>query len=112
MPFQQPVPRPFNVNSIRQFAPMQCGVYGISNASEWIYIGESENIQASLLGHFGDAGSALAGRFPTGFVYEVCDLGRRHLRQDRLVLEYEPAFNRGGVPSTRKRGFSRSGDRS
>ena len=33
---------------------------------------------------------------PTGFVFEVCDRARRpgQQRQDRLILEYDPALNR------------------
>jgi hypothetical protein len=76
------------------YAPTSSGVYGISNAREWIYIGESDNIRGALLGHLKDLYAALMKRQPTGFVFEVCDGTRRTARQDRLVLEYEPACNR------------------
>jgi hypothetical protein len=94
MPFDPPFPRTFNAGSVREHAPAVSGVYGISNAGEWIYIGESDNIQAALLLHLQQVSTALLKRQPTGFVYEVCDRSRRPDRQDRLVLEYEPTCNR------------------
>lgn len=94
MPFDQPFPRSFTASSMREHAPTLSGVYGISNASEWIYIGESENIQAALLQHLQGLDAALLKRQPTRFVFEVCDQELRPNRQDRLVLEYEPICNR------------------
>lgn len=94
MPFDQRFPRAFTAGVVREQAPACSGVYGISNASEWIYIGETDNIRATLLGHLGDTSESLAQRRPTGFVFEICDQAGRASRQDRLVLEYEPAVNR------------------
>lgn len=93
MPFNQFVPRPFDPAAIKTYAPNQSGVYGISNAAEWIYIGESDDIRSSLLGHLYESGTALMNRQPTGFVFEVCDRGQRTTRQDRLVQEYGPKCN-------------------
>lgn len=94
MPFEQLVPRPFVPMAIQRFAPMVSGVYGISNAREWIYIGETDNIQGALLTHSQECDTRLRKRQPTGFVFEVCDGARRLARQDRLVFEYEPTCNR------------------
>jgi hypothetical protein len=94
MPFDPPFPRTFTAVSVREHAPALSGVYGISNAGEWIYIGESDNIQAALLLHLQELSTALLKRLPTGFVFEVCERTRRPDRQDRLVLEYEPTCNR------------------
>ncbi len=94
MPFEQLVPRPFVSVTVQTYAPIASGVYGISNAREWIYIGESDDIQAALLTHLQEGDTALMKRHPTGFVFEVCDRARRPARQDRLVLEYEPKCNR------------------
>jgi len=94
MPFDQPFPRSFTASSVREHAPPLSGVYGISNPSEWIYIGETDNIQAALLRHLQELNTALLKRQPTGFVFEVCDRAKRPDRQDRLVLEYEPTCNR------------------
>ncbi len=94
MPFEQIFPRSFTESSIRDHAPTASGVYGISNALEWIYIGETDNIRESLLGHLRKPHNPLLPKHPTGFVFEVCDSAKRPARQDRLVLEYEPICNR------------------
>ena len=93
MPFNPFVPRNFNLDAVQTYAPIMSGVYGISNAREWIYIGESDNIQSSLLAHLQDGRAPLMKREPTGFVFEVCDEARRSARQDRLVTEYGPTCN-------------------
>jgi hypothetical protein len=94
MPFEQLIPRPFTPGAVQTYAPSASGVYGISNAREWIYIGETDNIQDALFDHLRDLHTSLMNRQPTGFVFEVCNGARRSTRQDRLVLEYEPACNR------------------
>ncbi len=94
MPFNYFTPRSLTPASVRANAPAASGLYGISNAREWLYIGETDNIQASLLNHLQQTDSALMKKLPTGFVFEVCDPAERRTRQDRLVFEYEPACNR------------------
>jgi hypothetical protein len=94
MPFDHPCPRSFTAPSIRENAPAISGVYGISNAGHWIYIGEADNIQTALIGHLQDPGTQLLARRPTGFVYEACERAKRPDRQNRLVFEYEPVCNR------------------
>lgn len=96
MPFDRPTPRPFTHAAVRTYAPGSPGVYGISNAREWIYIGECDNIQSALLAHLQDTQALLMRRFPTGFVFEMCEGANRVARQDRLIREYEPMFNRRG----------------
>jgi hypothetical protein len=97
MPFEQFVPVPFTSRTVGTHAPAASGVYGISNAREWIYIGEADNIQGALFDHLQDINTSLMKRKPTGFVFEICDRARRTARQDRLVLEYEPVCNRQSV---------------
>jgi hypothetical protein len=79
--------------SIHTFAPTLSGVFGVSNAREWIYIGESDNIRASLIDLLRDANTPSMKMQPTGFVFEICDPARRAARQNRLVLEYGPVCN-------------------
>ena len=97
MPFEQLTPRPFTEGAIQIYAPSASGVYGISNAREWIYIGQADNIQSALLDHLTDLGTTLMKRLPSGFVFELCVGTRRSAREDRLIVEYEPICNR---PST------------
>jgi hypothetical protein len=94
MPFNQFTPRSLTAVSVRANAPAASGIYGISNAREWIYIGQTDNIQASLLSHLQAIGSAAMREGPTGFVFELCGPGARDTRQDRLVFEYGPVCNR------------------
>jgi hypothetical protein len=94
MPFEQLTPRTFTAGGVQTYAPPAAGVYGISNAREWVYIGQSDNIQGALLAHLKDVQTSLMKREPTGFVFEVCDGTLRSTRQDRLIQEYGPACNR------------------
>ena len=93
MPFEQRIPRPFTSNIVHQYAPIASGVYGISNAREWIFIGETEDIQGALLAHLETPLADLMKHLPTGFVFEVCPGGHRPARQERLVREYGPSCN-------------------
>jgi hypothetical protein len=94
MPFNQFIPRSLTSDAVRTYAPIASGVFGISNAREWIYIGETEDIQQALLKLVQDPSTSVMKREPTGFVFEICDQAERVGRQDRLVSEYRPACNR------------------
>lgn len=94
MPFSELIPHPLTSGGVRVYAPTAAGVYGISNSREWIYIGQSDNIQGTLLDHLQDAQAAPMKRGPTGFVYELCTGVHRSQRQNRLVQEYGPVCNR------------------
>ncbi|HEV8147008.1 MAG TPA: hypothetical protein VGP79_11530 [Bryobacteraceae bacterium] len=93
MPFQTITPRPFTTTAIQIYAPAAAGVYGITNAREWIFIGESDNIQGALLDHLRNSGTSLMQHQPAGFVYETCVGEQRKTRQGRLVTEYTPICN-------------------
>ena len=94
MPFEKLFPRSFSPPSIMEHAPARSGVYGISNASEWIYIGETDNIREALSRHLRESDATIFRRQPTGFVFEVCDPASRPTRLERLILEYSPVCNR------------------
>lgn len=93
MPFEEFTPRSFTTVSVRANAPVGSGIYGVSNAREWIFIGQTDNIQASLLHELRQSDSVIRQRRPTGFVFELCVPGERLTRQNRLILEYEPVCN-------------------
>lgn len=93
MPFNELIPHQFTSGSVRCYAPMAPGVYGISNAREWIYIGQADGIQAALLDHLEGLNMALLRCVPTGFVFEICSGSQRQVRQDRLVQEYGPILS-------------------
>ena len=94
MAFENSVAHSFTAASIRAHAPNAPGVYGISNAREWLLIGTADDIQASLFSHLQAKDAFLAGRSPTGFVYEICDSSHTLMtRHDRLVNQYAPVCN-------------------
>ena len=92
MPFEQFTRR--SRTPVRADAPAASGIYGASNAREWIYIGETDNIQASLLNDQRQGDSALMKRCATGFIFEPRSRAGRLATQDRLILEYESVCNR------------------
>jgi hypothetical protein len=104
----------FSMDYVERYVPPASGVYGLSNAREWVYVGESDNVRAALMEHLREPRSAIMEHRPAGFTYELCDLDRRYARQDRLIRELEPACNRrgpAGVTHTATRGSDRSGSR-
>jgi excinuclease UvrABC nuclease subunit len=84
---------PFTEPSIRASAPNSSGVYAIFNQTEWIYIGESNDVQRKLLEHLRETGSCINQHSPTGFVIESLGAGVRVVHQDALILEYRPLCN-------------------
>ena len=97
MPFDPSIPRPLMPVAVRTYAPDTSGVYGISSASEWIYIGASDDIRGALLAHLQQSDTPVMKRQPTGFVFEVCEPAQRGFRQNRLIAEYSPICN-GPLP--------------
>jgi hypothetical protein len=90
MPLAECAARSFTVVSIQKNAPEFSGVYGLSNAREWLFVGESDNIRASLLEHYRESGTVLKNLAPTGFTFELCSSTERLIRQKTLVRELHP----------------------
>lgn len=94
MPFENYGNRSFTLISIGKNAPSASGVYGLADAGQWIYVGETQNIQAELLRHLKNPHAFLQEHPPSGFTYELRTAGERIERQNQLVLELEPIGNR------------------
>jgi excinuclease UvrABC nuclease subunit len=94
MAFAQFAARSFTAISVQKNAPDCSGVYGLSNAKEWVFIGETSNIRARLLEHLSDTSTSLMLRNPTGFTFEICSPAERTPRQAELVRELAPYCNR------------------
>jgi len=75
MPFAECRAHSLTVVSIQKNAPQYSGVYGLSNAREWLFIGESDNIRAHLLELHRKIGTVLERQNPMGFTFELCSLG-------------------------------------
>lgn len=93
MPFRNPCPHSFSLGSIRAHAPAGPGIYGISNAREWIFIDQSQNVLQALLQHLEQTTTPLMRRGPTGFVFEDCYPQYQMARCEALLREYGPACN-------------------
>jgi len=94
MPFADCAARSFTIPSVRKNAPELSGVYGLSNAREWLFVGQGNNIRAQLLEHLNEVDTALMVQKPKGFAFELCPPTELIRRQDALVRELEPRRNR------------------
>ena len=96
MPFENCAAHTFSLVSVQKNAPASSGVYGLSNAQEWILVGETDNIKATLLEHLRGTHTVPLERVPTGFTFELRAFYERVARQDRLILELQPVHKRRG----------------
>ncbi len=96
MAFENHGTRAFTPASVDRNAPSASGVYGLSNARAWVYVGECDDVREQLRKHLGETGTLLRAQNPTGFTYELCAEGDRIARQNQLVRELEPVCNRRG----------------
>ena len=104
MPFENHGNRSFTAVSIWKNAPSAPGVYGLANSHQWIYVGETMDIQAELLRHLQNPHTFLKEHPPSGFTYELTTAVQRIGRQNQLVLELEPIGNRLDDCRTRRSG--------
>ena len=94
MPFAEFAARSFSAPSVQKNAPESSGVYGLSNAREWLFIGHGNNIRAQLLERLREVGTVLSTQSPTGFAFELCSPGERIGRHCTLIRELGPRCNR------------------
>lgn len=90
MPFARRSSYCFAAASITQNAPVSGGIYGLSNAQDWIYIRAVDNIRAALLDHLNERNPTFEFRSVSGFSFELCDSGERSQRCVRLIEELRP----------------------
>ena len=102
MPFENCFGRVFTAVTIEREAPEASGVYGISNSRRWLYIADTENIRASLMGYLAE-GSANSHDPPTGFSFELSPAYSRTARRDRLIAELAPLQNSSATALSRRR---------
>ena len=80
--------------SVDKNVPAASGVYGLSNANQWIYVGETADIHAELFKHLRHPNAFLRGHSPSGFTYELSSEEDRADRRNQLVSELDPIGNR------------------
>ncbi len=90
MPFRGRRSYSFSAASIRQNAPAGGGIYGLSNAREWVYIRAVDDIRAALLDHLNERNPGSDFRSVAGFSFEVCESAERPQRCSRLIQELRP----------------------
>jgi len=103
MPFENCFGRVFTAVTIQREAPEASGVYGISNSHRWLYIADTENIRASLMGYLAD-NAANSQDAPAGFSFELSPAYSRTARRDRLIAELTPLRNHGATTPPHRRG--------
>ncbi len=85
---------PWTYQSILQSAPHASGVYAIYNPQQWIYVGESGDIQTRLMQHWNDDNACITRNAPTGFQFElVAGEAQRVARQNQLIAALNPTCN-------------------
>jgi hypothetical protein len=84
----------FSLASVLRNAPALPGVYGLSNAQKWIFIGAAGNVQAALLAHLRERDTEISRYSPKGFTFEVCEAEHHEGRRSRLISELTPACYR------------------
>jgi excinuclease UvrABC nuclease subunit len=97
MPFQNTnAAFTFTENGIATYAPRESGVYGIYNATHWIYVGESKDMEGRLYEHLraeSDQSARILKHNPTGYAFERCAAATRLGRETALIVELNPLEN-------------------
>ncbi len=96
MAFNSNTGNSFSEAGIATYAPCEPGVYGIYSNQQWIYVGESENIEKSLYAHLhrqSEESYCILSRGPTHFVFDLGDEMWRKIRAEGLIEELRPACN-------------------
>ncbi len=75
----------FTRDSITANAPNASGVYALFKDGQWIYFGESNDIQRRLLEHLTQAGTCILQNAPTGFQFELVVADQRVVRQNHWI---------------------------
>lgn len=86
----------FTERDIVSCAPTTSGVYGIFNEAGYIFVGEAQDMEESLLAHLrGESAESywIRSQNPTGFAFEPCYGRTRALREMQLIAELNPICN-------------------
>jgi hypothetical protein len=84
---------PYDHHSIIRNAPPVSGVYVIYSPSECVYVGESDDICASLLEIYYEGNPCLNDKYLTHFSFDLVAPQARVARQADRIQEFRPACN-------------------
>lgn len=80
----------FDADSIFMNAPNESGVYALLKDQEWVYVGETKDIQSRLFEHLRTDEKCIVRYAPNSFQFEPCSADKRVERQDELILALKP----------------------
>lgn len=80
----------FNRSEVEANAPAESGIYGCWNEKNWIFIGDSADLQKALLEH---ERIGFGSHIPTAFTYELWPAEVRRAKAWNLILEFQPVLN-------------------
>jgi hypothetical protein len=88
------IPKSHSYNQLSIFlrAPAKSGIFLLHNSFRCIYIGESENIRQSLLGHPRGEPPWVSVWDPDRFSFELCSESARVHRKNQLTLQFRPVI--------------------
>ena len=81
----------FNESSIHTNVPSRPGVFGIYNATGWLFIAKSTDLRNSLHNCFVQRNALWPDASPSGFTFEPCEPAKSEELRDQLILEYSPS---------------------
>jgi hypothetical protein len=82
----------FTFEAVRRKAPNASGVYTIFTARQWVYVGESDDIQRSLFQHLNEPNAPFDQFGQLSFSFELWPPDERKARQRALIGTLEPAY--------------------
>ena len=82
----------FTKEAILEHAPPSSGIYGLFNFDSQLFIGESDNVQETLLRLESEADFQSSHLRPTGFTFEPCPPESRQLRAAELIARFQPVL--------------------
>lgn len=87
----------FLYQGVEEKAPNSSGIYIIYTSAQWVYVGESDDLQESLFRHLNEPSPCLDSFGPLSFSFELIPADARHARHLALVAELAPACNPGNI---------------
>jgi hypothetical protein len=74
-------------------APEASGVYTLFSSSQWVYVGESDDIRESLYRHLNEPTTCVSGYGPLYFSFELVEGAQRTARWQSLVTRLKTKCN-------------------
>ena len=82
--------------AVQDQAPSVSGIYAIFTPRRWLYVGETDDIRRSLLGHLNDGDAdGLVDAGPLSFSFEVVPPAERVARRRALIAKLAPGLGNG-----------------